>query len=145
MLPLHTASCNGFAPSASRSLTSAPAATASFTRSRLPDRTASCRSAALNLSANTEASAIRLTHVLHLFFQIHSKPLAHALLQLSNHRAQLCRGTLTRVVDQVGMVVRHPDPAVTESLRTDLFEKPCRRNLSFPHDVPRNLCGNGVR
>ena len=29
--------------------------------------------------------------------------------------------------------------------RTDLFEKPRRRNLSFPHDISRNLRTNGVR
>src|SRR5471032_1114493 len=107
---------------------------ASLTRSRSPDCTASCRSAAESRAASatsvTMMAATDLAHVLHLFFELHSETLAHPRLQFLNQRAEFAGGAGAGIVDQVGVIGRHVNIAAHNALRAHLFQKPGHGHLA---------------
>src|ERR1039457_2493597 len=148
-LPLQAASWSGVAPRLSRSFTPAPWAIWSLTCSRLPDRTASWRSAARSATATASSMATRWarpsTHVLYLFLQLDAEPREHASFELLNHAAEIRRGTGAGVVDQIGVVGGHVDIPAIESLGAHLLQKPTGRHLPLTHRRTWDLGGHGWR
>src|ERR1035438_10542858 len=61
------------------------------------------------------------------------------LLQIGDNFAQLACRTLTLVVDQVGVILGHANPAVSDSLGAHLLQKICGRHLAFPDYTLRHL------
>ena len=81
--------------------------------------------------------------VLDFFFHFEPETVAHAVLEVIDHFPDLQRGALARVVDEVRVIVRDLDVAVSNAFRSDLFQKICRWDLSFAYDLRIIVALNG--
>src|SRR5579885_3892872 len=75
----------------------------------------------------------RLSDVLHFFFELDAEPVEAALLQVLDDGTQFGSGAAAGVVDEVGVIVGHANPAALHALRANLFQKIRRRHLAFAH------------
>src|ERR1039457_3944682 len=91
------------------------------------------------------SEALAKSHILDFFFQCQSETVLDARLQIGDDFAQLLRRTLTLVVDQVGVILRHANAAVSDSLGAHLLQKICGRHLPFPDYTLRPLPLHGFR
>src|SRR5215831_10081952 len=124
--------------------TSVPCATSSLTRSRLPDCTASCKSAPSTTENAARTPTVVLTHVLHLLLHLNAETIANPLLEVCDQRAEIERRARAVIVNQICMIGRDLDVAQPRSLGSHLFEKPRGRNLALPYDGRGNLSGDPV-